>query len=463
MRRGNVFSGGAFTAALISLGAFMTVLLVLGVILYAALSGGMERDVDDQLVEEAQLFQQIYDRYGQQALIDAISQMETPAVAGRRLAGLFDAQGKRLAGNLDMIPAVEGWTTLDFQQLLPRPNGSYRIYVSRALSQEGTATLVVGYNIRILQETEWRLLAALSLAGLAVAIASIAAGYGVSRRMFGKLETMSETLEAVSRGDMAARIPVSPLDDQIDRIAQRINAHIGRLSALSDTTRNTINAIAHDLRSPINRASIKVQLAIDEAGDDARLQSRLEEVFAELDSVTGIFEAIMRISRIRASGGDAEFSMVPVRDLFAEMRETFDPVFEEAGQQLVCNAERVPALAVFGDAPMLRQALANLIQNASHHCPPGTTVTLDAVAHEDGAVELRVLDDGPGIPADQRSEVLKPFLRLDSSRTTSGAGLGLALVGAVATRHEATLVLSDNGPGLAISIRFPPRPKITSL
>jgi len=463
MRRGNILSGGAFTAALLSLGAFMAVLLALGAILYIVLSGAMERDVDNQLLEEEQLFLQIYDRYGQQALVDAIGQMETPAVAGRRVAGLFDADGRRLAGNLDTLPLSEGWMTLEFNQLLPRPNGLYRLHASSTTPLDGAATLVVGYNIRVLQRTEWQLLYSLLLAGAAVTIASIAAGYAVSRRMFGKLEAMSETLEAVSRGDMAVRIPVSSLNDQIDRIAQRINAHIDRLAVLSDITRNTVNTIAHDLRSPLGRISLEVQQAMVETTGDARLQERMENVLAELEGVTGAFDAIMRISRIRASAGEADFSVVFVAELLAEMQETFTPLLEDMGQKLVCDPDVFRGLAVFGDAPMLRQALANLVQNAGRHCPPGTTVTLDAAEEGEGAVVLRVCDDGPGIPADRRSDVLLPFHRVEGGQPASGSGLGLALVSAVAVRHDASLVLSDNGPGLAVSIRFPPRAKINIL
>lgn len=463
MRRGNILSGGAFTAALLSLGAFIAVLIALGAILYVMLSGAMERDVDDQLVEEAQLFRQIYDRYGQRALVDAIGQMETPAVAGRRVAGLFDDDGQRLAGNLDTKPLSDGWTTVEFEQLLPRPNGVYRLHAGSVVSQDAALTLVVGYNIRVLQQAEWRLLEALLLAGVAVTVASVAAGYLVSRRMFGKLETMSETLEIVSRGDMAARIPVSPLDDQIDRIAERINAHIDRLAVLSDITKNTVNTLAHDLRSPIGRVFSEVQLAMAEAAGDAQVLKRLEVVLNELEGVTGAFDAIMRISRIRASAGNAGFSTVTVPELLTDMQETFAPLLEDAGQNLVCNLAGARDLAIFADAPMLRQALANLIQNASRYCPPGTTVTLDAMKDDEGAVTLQVRDDGSGIPVDKRADALLPFRRIASDRITPGTGLGLALVSAIAVRHDATLTLSDNAPGLVVSIRFTPRSKINIL
>lgn len=459
MRRGNVLAGGAFTAALLSLAAFIAVLVVLGGAIYYDLTRAMARDVEDQLSQELLLFRQIESRAGEQALIDAIAQFETPAVSGNRAAGLFDERGKRLAGNLGITADFEGWATRRIDQLLPHPSGPYRLYSARV--REGSALrIVVAHNIAALEGAERRLIGALLLAGLAVTVASIGAGYWISHRVFRKLETVSDTLEAVSRGDLARRIPVHHSDDQIDRVASRINRHLDRLSALSAMTKNTINAVAHDLRSPINRVSIKVQEAIAMA-DLPGHREKLEEIAVEVEEVVGIFEAIMRISRIEAGSGESGFESVPVSALFAEMNETFGPVLDAAGQRLVVSGGRLPTL--YGDARMLRQMLGNLIENANRHCPAGTTVRL--VATEDGgAVTLGVSDDGPGIPFDQREAVLRPFHRLDRSRARSGYGLGLALVDAISTRHGADLVLGDNAPGLSVTIRFPPRSaKITKV
>lgn len=453
MRRGNVLAGGAFTAALLSLAAFIAVLVVLGAAIYFDLSRAMARDVENQLTQELLLFRQVEARAGLQALIDAISQFETPAVSGDRAAGLFDEHGKRLAGNLGITVDFEGWSTQRIDQLLPQPSGRYRLYSARV--REGSALrLVVAHNISALEAAGRRLIGGLLLAGLAVTLTSVGAGYWISRRVFSKLEAASDTLEAVSRGDMERRIPVHPADDQIDRIARRINGHLDRLSALSAMTKNTINAIAHDLRSPINRVSIRVQEAIAEASVPQH-REKLEEIAAEVQGVVDIFEAIMRISRIEASSGEAGFETVSVGALFAEMDETFAPVLDAAGQKLV--VEQGCRLTLYGDARMLRQMLGNLIENASRHCPAGTTVRL-AAAGDGDAVTLRISDDGPGIPAGQRDAVLQPFHRLASSRARPGYGLGLALVDAIAVRHGADLALGDNAPGLVVTIRFPPPP-----
>jgi len=128
-------------------------------------------------------------------------------------------------------------------------------------------------------------------------------------------------------------------------------------------------------------------------------------------------------------------------------------VLEEAGQSLVVDHTETDARIV-GDRRMLWQMLANLVENATRHTPAGTEVRL-AVRTQPGATILEVADDGPGIPEADRTEALKPFRQLGVPRDLGGAGLGLALVRAIADRHAAQIDLADNAPGLRVTIRFP--------
>ena len=100
------------------------------------------------------------------------------------------------------------------------------------------------------------------------------------------------------------------------------------------------------------------------------------------------------------------------------------------------------------------QMLANLVENAIRHCPPGASIVLSGRI-DDGRVELSVADNGPGIPAEERDKVFRRLYRVEKSRTTPGSGLGLSLVKAVADLHGATVTLRDNAPGLVVAVSFP--------
>jgi signal transduction histidine kinase len=110
-------------------------------------------------------------------------------------------------------------------------------------------------------------------------------------------------------------------------------------------------------------------------------------------------------------------------------------------------------VALRGDRDLLMQLLVNLVENAICHTPAGTRIKL-TISQESEHPVIAVADDGPGIPLSERQHVFRRFYRLDSSRTTPGSGLGLALVEAIANLHGATIELADNGPGLRVTVRF---------
>jgi signal transduction histidine kinase len=120
--------------------------------------------------------------------------------------------------------------------------------------------------------------------------------------------------------------------------------------------------------------------------------------------------------------------------------------------QDTATARRLPDAS--GSIPLLTQLFANLVENATRHCPGGAQIALIA-AHSATGVSVAVRDNGPGIPADRREKVLQRFVRLDASRSTPGNGLGLSMAAAIASLHEADWQMTDNAPGLRITISFP--------
>ncbi len=113
---------------------------------------------------------------------------------------------------------------------------------------------------------------------------------------------------------------------------------------------------------------------------------------------------------------------------------------------------------VLGDRDLLVQMLANLIENALRHCPPGTLIIAEADATASG-IRLVVRDTGPGIPPGEREKVFRRLYRLEKSRTTPGSGLGMSLVKAIVELHGGTVALADNHPGLAVLVDLPVLPK----
>ena len=144
---------------------------------------------------------------------------------------------------------------------------------------------------------------------------------------------------------------------------------------------------------------------------------------------------------------------IDLAELARHLAEIYQPLAEDQG--LAFTVEATGRAMMVGHRQLLAQAVANLLDNAVKYTPSGGRVAI-SVREAAGGIELHVADNGPGIPAADRTRVLERFVRLDESRGTGGSGLGLSLVAAVTRLHSATLTLEDNGPGLQVRMLFPP-------
>jgi len=344
------------------------------------------------------------------------------------------------------VPDFNGWAT---KWLQCDPSGEFYMFST----QVGDHTMVVAVRLAEVHRTEVVFIRSLFAITALLAILFIGLGYATSRLVEAKLEGMSHTLEQVGGGDTDARLSVSQANDQIDRVSRRMNDHLDQLSDLMISTKSTAAAIAHDLKRPLARALLGVDRAMAQVDAEADPRDALEDTRHELSTLTGIFETILRIARIDAGHAEGLQGSVDLADLARELGETFAVVAEESGQSLTLIVPE-GRVAVRGDAGMLSQMLVNLLQNAVNYGPPGNQITLSLIPGA-GQVSLVIADTGPGIAEADRDRVLTPFFRADAARTTEGNGLGLALVKSVADRHRASLTLSDNAPGLVVTVSFP--------
>jgi len=194
-----------------------------------------------------------------------------------------------------------------------------------------------------------------------------------------------------------------------------------------------------------------LEVAADEETAPEARQAKIGQAIREAEQVLGTATALLDISRIEAGIGAEQFTDVALDRLGSDVAELFEAAAEERG--LALSVALTPGLVVRGHDQLLALALSNLVENALNHAPRGSTIGVD-VRLDAGRPALSVGDRGPGIPEGDRARALGRFVRLDPSRGAPGAGLGLALVAAVARMHGAEVELGDNGPGLIATIRF---------
>ena len=248
-------------------------------------------------------------------------------------------------------------------------------------------------------------------------------------------------------------MPARDTTDAFDRLAQTINAMLQQIQQLIERVRNTSNAIAHDLRTPLAELRARLEELLRTNPEREITAEEIHKAVADLDRVIAVFNALLRLAEIDSGLRRSGFRRVELADLITEVVELYAPLTEE--KEVVFNVDVRGGLAVHGDPHLLAQAVGNLVDNAVKYAPRHGKVGLRVVSRDEGHLEVVVADNGPGIPDGEKTRVTDRFYRGQSSVGTSGIGLGLSLVEAVARLHEGCLTLSDNNPGLTACLRLP--------
>ncbi|HWK36410.1 sensor histidine kinase, partial [Sphingomonas sp.] len=279
-------------------------------------------------------------------------------------------------------------------------------------------------------------------------------GLALTRYVTRRIDGVATTADAVAAGDLARRVVVAERHgDAFDRLGARVNAMLDRIERLMGELRIVTDSVAHDLRSPIARLRARAEAALA-ADDPTQRDAALAGLVTETDIVTRMLAVLLEISRSEVATRSGFADAAPA-ELLTALAELYEPLAEEDGAALTLAIDAdVPAMPLHRE--LLSQALANLVDNALRHGGEGAPIVLRLAASGD-EVRFQVEDRGPGIPADQQAEARRRFGRLDPARSKPGAGLGLALVEAVARLHGGRLDLANNAPGLIAAIVLPVR------
>jgi signal transduction histidine kinase len=273
----------------------------------------------------------------------------------------------------------------------------------------------------------------------------------VSRR----IGNIAAVANRISARDLSQRVPLSGAGDSFDRLGLQINAMLDRISALMEELRLLTDSLAHDLRSPATRLRAAAHAAA-ESSDPAEQEELLGSVVRNADALIRILTTVLEISRSEALTGRKQFAWFDAGELAAELAEMYDPLADERGASLKFDRPGRP-VPLFGHRQLLAQAVSNLLEIAIRYGSDGGEIDV-RVSPGEKQIRIEVADRGPGIPLDRRTEALRRFGRLDSSRSDEGAGLGLALVQSIAHLHDGELQLADNEPGLLTAIKLPVHP-----
>ena len=404
------------------------------------------------LQEDAQRQIEVFHREGLSGLVHFINERVGLQIAGERILSLADAQDQVLAGNLDHwprgVPQQPGTDTVTVE-LDGRPTRTVLVHSNLP----GGYRLLVGRDLARYAPVETRFWSGL---GAGVAILSVMGAIGavlIRRELLARIQGIRQTVSAIMQGELSHRLRTRGSGDELDTLSQTINRMLDQIEQLVHGISNVSNSIAHDLRTPLAELRSRLEELLVTRPSTQEIYAEVEEAVADVDRVIGIFNALLRLAEIDTGMRRSGFVQVDLAEVAKDAVEFYLPAAELKGIVLTLHGDG--ALPIAGDPLLLAQALGNLIDNALKYAPANGSVQVLTRRRDDGAAELAVSDNGPGIPEADKPRVTQRFFRGDASRGTPGTGLGLSIVEAVARLHGGALELADNHPGLSVRLLAP--------
>ena len=427
--------------------------LALLVFIYVSTAGYMTRQMEAVVEAELQAFADRYRAAGVRGLRNLIGARLARNPASSSVYLLADPEFGVIAGNLSQWPqAARGpdpW--VEFELYATEDAGHRKVHHARARHFELRRGyhLLVGRNLRDFEQMRAAIARTMAWGTGVTGVLGLIITWRLRRSVATRIESINRTSRRIMQGEFSERIEAHGGGDEFDDLVTNLNAMLERIEALMEDVRRVSDNVAHDLRTPLGRLRTRLEQLRESAGDDTSA-ALAEAALAEADQMLATFNALLRIARIETRQRRHGFMRVDLATIAADVADLYAPVADSRG--IVFRHSGIAA-PIEGDADLLFQALANLLDNAIEYTPDGGSAMLQ-VSSDDTTVTVVVADTGPGVPPEEREAVLRRFYRLEPARSTPGSGLGLSLVAAVAQLHEATLTLEDNAPGLLVRLRF---------
>jgi len=391
------------------------------------------------------------DREHLPAMMAATDQLD---LRGVMYYGLFDAHGAYLSGTIDRVPeelAPDGKIHV-LPQGVRTTNGERNARaLGVALRLASGEELVLARYTSVADRVAAMMRNAFGWALSLLLIPGVIGGFLLSRGPLRRVRGIEAAIAPITHGNLGVRLPLSPRRDEVDMLASIVNRMLDEVERLLGEVKGVTDSIAHDLRTPLTRLRAQLYRVQQQNDPHAANAQLIERCIEDVDALLARFRALLRLSEIEDLSRHAGFDEIDPAETLQRVHELYAPLAEEKGIALQLRADALPK--VRADAPLLFEALSNLVDNAIKFTPAGGHVELRATRQPAG-VRIDVLDSGPGIAAGEREAVLRRFYRVrENAEGEIGHGLGLSVVAAIAKLHGFCLEIGDNsGAGARMTL-----------
>ena len=298
--------------------------------------------------------------------------------------------------------------------------------------------------------------------GLGILIAVLSSGlvcYFLAHYLTSPILRLRNAAQKLAAGELSARAGANESrgTDEVSQLVRDFDTMAEQIEKLVNAQSRLLKDISHELRSPLARLTVALELARQRTGPEA--EAVLDRISLESSRMNELIGSLTTIARLESGAGTLHKAPVQLEDVVEEVSR--DAAFEAQARNCQVETEILDELPVLGDHALLHSAVENVVRNATRYTGEGTTVKIHAEKAQRWGVEdavIRVTDSGPGVPEDSLGKIFQPFYRIDDARgrSTGGVGLGLAITDQAVRLHGGS-VKASNLPegGLLVEIRLP--------
>lgn len=449
----------SFRAGALIFIAFCTILLTMRVLIYIQAIHSARNDIKEIVFAHSEAIQQSMEKHSISYIKNYIEALLENIKDKHIIIALRD-RNNEITGNISEWPFENkkpGNYWIDFPLIIDDETSledSVEVDIlANVINYPRGRSLLIGYDLKrleIMQNALWMALVINAILSFVAALfITILMIFLLNRHM----RKLNITCNEVLQGNSAHRVKLSGADDEFERLGKNFNAMLDRNEVLLGTIKDSTNALAHDMRTPLSRLRINLLKIIEKPGLSKSVQEELASSIGQVDKLVEMFQNILSIAKAESRTQTDIFITFDMVSLARDVIDFYATFIEDKNQELTTDIK--DSTIIFkGDRQLVAQAILNLVDNAVKYTPSKGKISF-TLQKTDESIICIIADSGPGIPEEYYEKVKERFFRLDESRGAEGTGLGMSLVDAVAKLHNGELRLDDNKPGLKASFILP--------
>ncbi len=452
-----LFDTSAFRIAIQFASIFTVIVSVALGSVYVITFNEIKQQVDRELIHELEELKSHYKKYNTDSLIKHIDLRLQYGKHLHHYYALTDENFSLLSGSNFLVPYImeipfeeEKISFTDAFEVLHGKDDDNDLRMA-TIHLDNKLYLISAQSNSSIEELQEHTLTAIIIAIIVTLSSAFIIGLYMSRQTLDKINAINTGLEKSIANNFKYSLPVPKREDEFQTLILKLNLMLARIKELITGMRQVTDNIAHDLRNPLTRLKNRLEVTLLQPRAENEYQQAMEKAIEDGNELIKTFNSLLSIAQAEAGVRRDNWQSIDLSELIDDIADLYRIVAEEHG--LMLDWEKKETIEITGNRQLLAQTLSNLLENSIKYSHPSGKISL-LLYREDKHPVIEVSDTGPGIPEQYREKVLARFQRLDNSRSTSGSGLGLSLVNAVAKLHSAKLTLLDNKPGLRVKIIF---------